>query len=96
MDPHEHLLLAVEALKAEGLTKEQVLAVVAKTVGDIFATQVRGSLNQGSSREKDRCTRNVPFSSNPVLGKDQQTQSAPANPFAGAPSKNSQTLKYQP
>ncbi|KAF5932261.1 hypothetical protein HYC85_028432 [Camellia sinensis] len=95
MDPHEHLLLAVEALKAKGLNKEQVLAVVAKTVDDTFATQVRGSLNQGASREKGCCTRNVPFSSNPVLGRDQQTQSAPANPFAGASSKNPQTLKYQ-
>lgn len=40
MDPNEHLLLAVEALKAEGLNKEQVLAVVAKAVDDTFATQV--------------------------------------------------------
>ncbi|THG15787.1 hypothetical protein TEA_028689 [Camellia sinensis var. sinensis] len=56
--PHEHLLLAVEALKAEGLNKQQVLTVVAKTVDDIFATQVGGSLNQGASREKGRCIRN--------------------------------------
>ena len=70
MDPHEHLLLAVEVLKAEGLNKEQVLAVVAKTVDDIFATQVGGSLNQGARREKGRCTKNVPFSSNPVLGRN--------------------------
>ncbi|KAF5932409.1 hypothetical protein HYC85_028580 [Camellia sinensis] len=94
--PHEHLLLAVEALKAEGLNKQQVLAVVAKTVDDIFATQVGGSLNQGASREKGRCIRNVHFSYNPALRRDQQTRPAPAKLFAGASSKNPQTLKYQP
>ncbi|KAF5931837.1 hypothetical protein HYC85_028008 [Camellia sinensis] len=96
MDPHEHLLSAVEALKAEGLNKQQVLVVVAKTVDNTFATQVGGSLNQGKNREKGHRTRNDPVSSNPPLGRDQQTWPAPANPFTGAPSKNPQTLKYQP
>ncbi|KAF5933378.1 hypothetical protein HYC85_029549 [Camellia sinensis] len=94
MDPHEHHLLAVEALKAEGMNKEQVLAVVAKTVDNIFATQVEGSLNQGESREKGRCIRNVPFSYNPTLRRDQQTRPAPTMPFVGASSKNPQILKY--
>lgn len=63
---------------------------------DIFTTQVGGSLNQGASREKGRCIRNVPFNYNPALRRDQQTRLAPAKPFAGVSSKNSQTLKYQP
>ena len=96
MDSHEHLLSAVEALKAEGLNKQQVLAVVAKIVDNTFATQVGSSLNQGKNREKGHRTRNDPVSSNPPLGRDQQTRPAPANPFAGAPSKNPQALKYQP
>ncbi|KAF5931644.1 hypothetical protein HYC85_027815 [Camellia sinensis] len=96
MDPHEHLLLAVEALKAEGLNKEQVLTVVAKTVDDTFATQNESILNQGASREKGRCIRNVPFSYNPALRRDQQTRPAPVNPFTGASSKNPQTSKYLP
>mgnify|MGYP003702688243 CR=1 FL=1 len=96
MDPHEHLLSVVEALKAEGLNKQQVLAVIAKTVDNTFATQNEGSLNQGASREKGHHTRDDPISSNHPLRRDQQTQSVPANPFAGAPSKNPQALKYQP
>ena len=39
INPHEHLLWAVEALKVEGLNKQQVLAVVAKTVDDTFVAQ---------------------------------------------------------
>ncbi|KAF5933168.1 hypothetical protein HYC85_029339 [Camellia sinensis] len=96
MDPHEHLLLAVEALKAKGLDKEQVLTVVAKAVDDTFATQVGSSLNQRENREKGRYTRGNPVSSNPPLGRDQRTRPAPANPFLGASSKNPQTQKYQP
>ena len=96
MDPNERLLLAIEALKAEGLNKEQVLAVVAKAVDDTFATQVGGSLNQREHREKGCHTRDDPVISNPPLGRDRQTRPAPANPFAGAPSKNPQALKYQP
>ncbi|KAF5934433.1 hypothetical protein HYC85_030604 [Camellia sinensis] len=84
------------ALKAEGVNKEQVLAVVAKTVDDTFATQNESILNQGASREKGRCIRNVPFSYNPALGRDQQSRPAPANPFTGASSKNPQTSKYLP
>ncbi|KAF5933731.1 hypothetical protein HYC85_029902 [Camellia sinensis] len=96
MDPHEHLLLAVEALKAKGLNKEQVLTVVAKAVDDTFATQVGNSLNQRENREKGRYTRGNPVSSNPSLRKDQQTRPAPVNPFLGASSKNPRTQKYQP
>ena len=96
MEPNEHLLLAVEALKAEGLNKEQVLAVVAKAVDDTFAVQVGGGLNQRENREKGRYTRGNPVSSNPSLRKDQQTRPASVNPFLGASSKNPQTQKYQP
>ncbi|KAF5933886.1 hypothetical protein HYC85_030057 [Camellia sinensis] len=96
MDPHEHLLWAAEALKAEGLDKQQVIAVITKAVDDTFTTQVESSLNQGASREKGRCARNVPFSSKPLLGRDQQTQSAPTNPFAGASNKTPQTSKHPP
>ncbi|KAF5934576.1 hypothetical protein HYC85_030747 [Camellia sinensis] len=96
MDHHEHLLFAVKALKAEGLNKEQVVAVVAKAVDDTFATQVGGNLNQREHREKGCHTRDDPIISNPPLGRDRQTRPAPANPFAGAPSKNPQALKYQP
>ena len=96
MDPNEHLLLAVEALKVEGLNKEQVLAVVAKAVDDTFATQVGNRLNQRENREKGRYTRGNPVSSNPSLRKDQQTRPASVNPFLGASSKNPQTQKYQP
>ena len=96
MEPNEHLLLAVAALKAEGLNKEQVLAVVAKAVDDTFATQLRDSLHQGASREKGHHTRDDHTSSNHPLGRDRQTRPAPANPFAGAPSKNPQALKYLP
>ncbi|KAF5933879.1 hypothetical protein HYC85_030050 [Camellia sinensis] len=94
--PHEHLQWDIEALKAEGLNKQQVLTVVAKIVDDTFATQNESSLNQGAIREKGRCTRNVPFSSKPLLGRDQQTQSAPTNPYAGASSKTPQTSKHPP
>ncbi|KAF5932742.1 hypothetical protein HYC85_028913 [Camellia sinensis] len=94
--PHEHLRWDIEALKAEGLNKEQVLAVVAKAVDDTFAAQVGGGLNQREHREKDCHTRDDHAISNPPLGGDRQTRPAPANPFAGAPSKNSQALKYQP
>ncbi|KAF5932272.1 hypothetical protein HYC85_028443 [Camellia sinensis] len=82
-------------VEASGKNK-QVLAVVAKTVDDTFATQNESSSNQGASQEKGRCTRNVPFSSKPSLGRDQQTQSAPTNPFAGASSKTPQTSKHPP
>ncbi|KAF5932345.1 hypothetical protein HYC85_028516 [Camellia sinensis] len=91
--PHEHLQWVVEALKAEGLNKQQVLAVVAKTVDVTFVAQVEGSLNQGASREKRCRARNVPFSSNPTLIRDHQTQLVPANPFAGT-SNTLPTLKY--
>ncbi|KAF5933159.1 hypothetical protein HYC85_029330 [Camellia sinensis] len=94
--PHEHLQWDIEALKAEGLNKQQVLAVVVKIVEDTFAIQNERSLNQEASREKGRCTRNVPFSAKPLLGKDQQTQAAPTNPFAGASSKTPQTSKHPP
>ena len=94
--PHEHLQWVVEALKAERLNKQQVLAVVAGTVGDTFATKNESSLNQGTNREKGHRTRNDPLSFNPALGRDWQTKPAPADPFASAPSKNSQTSKYQP
>ena len=70
MDPHEHFLWATEALKAERLDKQQVIAVVIKAVDDTFTTQVEGSLNQGASREKGCCTRNVPFNTKPLLGRD--------------------------
>ena len=94
--PHEHLQRAVEALKAEGLNKQQVLAVVAKTIDDTFATQVGGSLNQGASRDKRCCTRNTPFSSNPTLGRDHQ-KSALTDPFAGTfNTTSSQPTKYPP
>ena len=53
-------------------------------------------MNQRASQEKGRCIRNIPFSYNPALGRGQQTRPAPANPFAGTPSKNPQTQKYQP
>ena len=46
---YPYLVLTVYLHFAKGLNKEQVLAVVAKTVDDIFATQVGGSLNQGAS-----------------------------------------------
>ncbi|KAF5933077.1 hypothetical protein HYC85_029248 [Camellia sinensis] len=94
--PHEHLQWDIEALKAEGLNKQQVLIVVAKTVDDTFATRNESSSNQGTSREKGRCTRNVPFSSKPLLRRDRQTHSAPTNPFAGASSKTPQTSKHPP
>ena len=45
IDPHEHLMWAVEALKAEGLNKQQVIAVVAKIMDGTFATQDESSLN---------------------------------------------------
>ena len=96
MDPHERLLFAVKALKAEGLNKQQVLAVVAIPEDYTFATQVGGSLNQGARREKGHHTRDDPAISNPPLGRDRQTRPASANPFADAPSKNPQALKYQP
>ncbi|GMP98065.1 hypothetical protein CsSME_00046090 [Camellia sinensis var. sinensis] len=70
IDPYEHLLRTVEVLKADGLNKQQVLAVVAKTVDDTFTTQNESSSNQGENREKGNCTRNNPFSSKPTLGKD--------------------------
>ncbi|XP_028084932.1 G-type lectin S-receptor-like serine/threonine-protein kinase At2g19130 [Camellia sinensis] len=38
-DPYKQLQQAVEVLKAEGLNKQQVLAILAKTVDDIFPTQ---------------------------------------------------------
>ncbi|KAF5933657.1 hypothetical protein HYC85_029828 [Camellia sinensis] len=94
--PHERLQWDIEALKAEGLNKQQVLAVVAKIVDGTFATQNESSLNQGAIREKGRCTGNVPFSSKPLFGRDQQTQSAPTDPFAGASSKTPQTSKHPP
>ncbi|KAF5933070.1 hypothetical protein HYC85_029241 [Camellia sinensis] len=96
MDPNERLLLAIEALKAEGLNKEQVLAVVAKAVDDTFVAQIGGGLNQREHREKDCHTRDDPAISNPALRRDQQTRPAPANPFTGASSKNPQTSKYLP
>ncbi|KAF5933752.1 hypothetical protein HYC85_029923 [Camellia sinensis] len=88
--------LRTDALKAEGLNKQQVLAVVAKTMEDTFATQNESSSNQGKNREKGRRTRNDPLSSKSTLGKDQQTKPVPADPFSSAPSKNSQTSKYLP
>ena len=71
ISPHEHLQWAVEAWKAEGLNKQQVLAVVATIVDGTFAVQSESSLNRGVGREKGRLARNVPFSSNPTPGKDQ-------------------------
>ncbi|KAF5932945.1 hypothetical protein HYC85_029116 [Camellia sinensis] len=67
-----------------------------KIVDGTFATQNERSLNQGTSREKGRHTRNVPFSSNPTLGRDRQSQLAPTNPSAGASIKTPQTSKCQP
>ncbi|GMP69098.1 hypothetical protein CsSME_00028490 [Camellia sinensis var. sinensis] len=95
-DPYEQLLWAVEALKAGGLNKQQLLAVAVKTVDDTFPTQSESSSSLGENREKGRRTRNDPLSSNPVLGIHRQTKPAPADPFANAPSKNPQTLKYPP
>ncbi|GMP36124.1 hypothetical protein CsSME_00008340 [Camellia sinensis var. sinensis] len=96
VDPVEQLLWAVEALKAGGLNKQQVLTVVTKTVNDIFPTQTEGSTSQRENRDKDRRTRTVPPNPNPVTRKDQKAKVAPADPFASAFSKNPQTSKYLP
>ncbi|KAF5933182.1 hypothetical protein HYC85_029353 [Camellia sinensis] len=45
IDPDAHLRCAIETLKVQGLNKQQVLAVVAKTVDDTFVTQVESILN---------------------------------------------------
>ncbi|CAL5350700.1 unnamed protein product [Camellia sinensis] len=80
IDPYAHLRWAIETLKVKGLYKQQVLAIVAKTVDYIFVAQVGGILNQGVSREKGCLTGNTFFSSNPTPVKDLQTQSMLANP----------------
>ncbi|KAF5933217.1 hypothetical protein HYC85_029388 [Camellia sinensis] len=95
-DPYEQLLWAVEALKARGLNKQQVLAVAVKTVDDTFPTQSEISSIQGENRDKDRRTRTIPSNPNPAPGKDQKIKSAPADPFASASGKNSQISKYLP
>ena len=53
-DPIEQLLWAVEALKAEGMSKQQVFAVVAKAVDDVFPTPTEGSTSQLGNRERPR------------------------------------------
>jgi len=47
--PHEHLQWDIEASKAEGLNKQQVVAVVAKTMDDTFATQNESNSNRGQA-----------------------------------------------
>ncbi|KAL7171472.1 hypothetical protein ACSBR2_036179 [Camellia fascicularis] len=95
-DPIEQLLWAVEALKAAGMNKQQVSAVVTKTVEDAFPTPPEGSSSQSENRDRPRQARTVPSVPNPVPGKDQKSKAAPADPFASASSKTAQTSKYLP
>ncbi|KAF5934616.1 hypothetical protein HYC85_030787 [Camellia sinensis] len=85
--------MRADALKAGGLNKQQVLAVLAKTVDDIFPTQTESSSSQRENRDRDRHIRTVPSHPNPALGKDQRAKAAPADPFASATSKGPQTSK---
>ncbi|KAI8014581.1 hypothetical protein LOK49_LG05G03539 [Camellia lanceoleosa] len=79
IDPYAHLQWAIEALKVKGLNKQQVLAVVTKTMDDTFVTQIGSILIQGVIHKKRCCTRNTPSSSSPTLVRDYQTQSTPAD-----------------
>ncbi|KAF5932596.1 hypothetical protein HYC85_028767 [Camellia sinensis] len=89
-DPIEQLLRAVEALKAGGMNKQQISAVVTKTMEDAFPTPPEGSSSQ------PRHAKTVPPIPSPAPGKDQKAKVAPADPFACASSKNAQTSKYLP
>ncbi|GMP27776.1 hypothetical protein CsSME_00003618 [Camellia sinensis var. sinensis] len=92
----EQLLRAVEALKAGGMNKQQISAVVAKTVEDAFPTPPEGSSSQSENRDRPCHARTVPPIPNPAPGKDQKTKAVPTDPFASASSKNTQTSKYLP
>ena len=95
-DPIEQLLWAVEALKAGGMNKQQISAVVAKTVEDAFPTPPEGSSSQSENRDRPRHAKAVPPIPAPAPGKDQKAKVAPADPFACAASKSAQTPKYLP
>ncbi|KAL7260055.1 hypothetical protein ACSBR1_005839 [Camellia fascicularis] len=95
-NPYEQLQQAVEALKVGGLNKQQVLAVVANTVDDIFPTRADSSSSQVENRDGDRRTKTVPSNPNPAPGKDQRAKAASADPFASASGKSQQTSKYLP
>ena len=96
VDPFEQLLWVVEALKAGGRNKQQISAVVAKTVEDAFPTPPEGSSSQSEIRDRPRQARTAPPISSPAPRKDQKAKVAPADPFAYASSKNAQTSKYLP
>ncbi|KAF5933144.1 hypothetical protein HYC85_029315 [Camellia sinensis] len=95
-DPIEQLLWAVEALKAGGMNKQQISAVMPKTVEDAFPTPPEGSSSQSENRDGPRHARTVPPIPSPAPGKDQKAKVAPADPFACAASKSAQTPKYLP
>ncbi|GMP34172.1 hypothetical protein CsSME_00007156 [Camellia sinensis var. sinensis] len=92
IDPDAHLRWAIEALKVEGLNKQQVLTVVAKTVDDTFVAQVRGILNQMVSHEKGCLTRNTPFNSTLTPVRDLQTQSTPVDSSVNTSRTGSRTF----
>lgn len=85
IDPYAHLWWAIETLKVKGLNKQQVLAVVAKTMDDTFVVQVESILNQRVSRKKGCFTRNTHPDSSP---KPMNTQPTPANLFANISKTN--------
>ncbi|GMP55391.1 hypothetical protein CsSME_00020226 [Camellia sinensis var. sinensis] len=80
INPYAHLRWDIEALKVKGLNKQQVFAVVTKTMDDTFVAQVGCILNQGISHEKGCHTRNTPFSSTLTPVRDLQTQSTHVDP----------------
>ena len=92
----EQLLWAAEALKARGINKQQVFAVMTKAVDNAFPTPTKGSSSRAKNRDGPRHAKTVPVIPNPVPGKDQKAKAVPADPFASASSKNPQTSKYLP
>jgi len=52
IDPDRQLQWAIKTLKVKGLNKQQVFAVVAKTIDYTFVAQDESILNQGPSNEK--------------------------------------------
>ena len=63
---------------------------------DAFPTPPEGSSRQAENRDRPRHARTVSPIPSPALGKDQKAKAVPADPFASASSKNTQTSKYLP
>ena len=95
-DPIEQLLWAVEALKAEGMNKQQISAVMSKAVEDAFPTPPEGNSSQSENRDRPRHAKTVLPAPNLASGKDQKSKTAPADPFASASSRSAQAPKYLP